>query len=83
MRSFIFELDVRGLNELMKSDEMKAVVNDAAHKIASRAGYGFKANEARGLSFDAICSVVAASKAGQSRQLKDNVLEKAMRGVKV
>ena len=56
-----FVLNLPGLNELMKSGEMQAVLNSAAAQIAGAAGEGYETESAHPLSFAAIASVRAAT----------------------
>lgn len=71
-----FELNLPGLNELMKSPEMQGVLNSAAAQIAGNAGSGEGSVErAHSISFVAIASVRGSNENGD--------LEKAMGGVRI
>lgn len=78
-----FKLALRGLNELMKSGEMQAVLNDAAGRIAGAAGDGYEAEAAHPLSFTAIASVRAATYDSFYDCLENNTLLKALGGVRI
>lgn len=64
-----FELDLHGLNELMKSAEMQAALKEAGNAAASIAGKDY-GTETRVLSFAAIQNVYPAS----AEAAKDNAL---------
>lgn len=83
MSNVKFELNLQGLNELMKSPEMAAVVNDAAARIAAAAGDGYEVEAAHPLSFDNIGSVRAATYEAYYDALENGTLEKALGGVRV
>ena len=70
-----FKLNLPGLNELMKSAPMQAVINEAAAQIAGSAGESAQIETAHPIGFIAIGSV--------SGSKKDNGLEKAMGGAKI
>lgn len=78
-----FELDLAGLNELMKGAEMRAVLNSAANQIASSAGDGYEVESAHPISFVAIAAVHAATPAARRENSEDNTLLKAAGGVKL
>ena len=77
-----FELNLPGLNELMKSGEMQTVLNQTASQIAGRAGDGFEVEGAHPLSFVAITSVRAESAEARRACNQNNALEKAVGGPK-
>lgn len=64
-----FELDLAGLNELMKSAEMQTVLREAGQAALNVAGDGY-GTETRVLSFTAIQNVYPNTKEGA----KDNAL---------
>ena len=89
-----FKLNLRGLNELMKSAEMQGVLNDAAGQIATFANANASPNikEARGgyeiepahpIQYVAVASVKAANFAARLDNSKHNTLEKAVGSVKL
>lgn len=78
---FVFKLS--GLNALMRSAEMQAVVNDAAQRIAAVAGTGYAAETARPLTFDSIASVYADTYAAKLDNSENNTLLKAAGNVKI
>lgn len=83
MSDIRFKLEVRGLNELMKSGEMQAVLNDAAGRIAGAAGDGYDVEAAHPLSFAAIASVRASEYDSYYDCLENNTLLKAAGGVRI
>lgn len=82
MSSVDFELNLAGLNELMKSPEMVAVLESATSQIASAAGPGFGKRVGQG-SYTAIGNVFAENKEAASKAYKDNTLLKALGSAKV
>ena len=78
-----FVLNLPGLNELMKSGEMQAVLNSAAAQIAGAAGEGYETESAHPLSFAAIASVRAATYDSYYDCLENNTLLKAAGGARV
>ena len=83
MSKIRFELDLAGLNELMKSGEMQAVLNSAARQIAGSAGDGYEVEAAHPISFVAIASVRAATSAARRENNENNSLLKAAGGVRL
>lgn len=82
MSSAKFELDVAGLNELMKSEEMQSILEDASSQVAYAAGDGF-GNRVGIASYTAIGNVFAEDKETASKAYKDNRLLKALGSAKV
>lgn len=82
-----FKLNLRGLNEIMKSREMLAVVDSAARQIAGAAngmdGEGYEAETAHALSFDGIGSVRAATREAKEKNAEHNTLLKAAGSVRL
>lgn len=84
MNKITFELDIAGLNAIMKSGAMQSILNQAANQIASRAGVGYEAIEsAHPISFIAIASVRTKTKEAKQKDLKTNTLLKASGSVKI
>ena len=78
-----FELDLPGLNALMKSGAMQAVINDAAGRIAGSAGEGYGIEAAHPIGFVAIGSVFAETRAAKRENSRNNTLEKAAKGARI
>ena len=78
-----FQFNLQGLNELMKSAEMQAILNDAANQMAAAAGEGYEVESAHPISFVAIASVKAATYEARLDNSKNNTLEKAKGSVKI
>lgn len=78
-----FKLNLKGLNELMKSGEMQSILTDAANKIASAAGEGYEVEEAHPLSFAGISSVRANTYDSYYDALENKTLENAAWSVKI
>lgn len=72
-----FELNLKGLNELMKSAEMESALLEAGEAVASAAGsdYGASVHQA---SFVAICNVYPNSEAAAKENYEQNTIEKAV-----
>ena len=71
------ELNLKGLNELMKSPEMEAHLNEVAHEVAQIAGndFGERVHQA---SYVAIANVYPESRNAAKKNYKENVLIKAL-----
>ena len=78
-----FKLNLAGLNALMKSGEMQAVLNSAAGQIAGAAGDGYEVESAHPISFVAIASVRAETYESRKDNSSNNTLLKAAGGVKI
>ena len=72
-----FELNLKGLNELMKSGEMQGCLQSAGAAVANSAGgdYGVRVHQA---SFVAICNVYPDSKRAAKDNYENNTLLKAV-----
>lgn len=75
-----FELNLVGLNELMKSDEMCTALEAAGSAVANSAGseYGHRVHEA---TYVAICNVYPDSKKAAHENYTENTLVKALGSV--
>lgn len=89
-----FKLNLPGLNELMKSAEMKNILNDAAEQIAATANSmaspnikgadeGYVAVPAKDIRFVAVAEVKATNFAARLDNSRHNTIEKAVRSVKI
>lgn len=78
-----FKLDLAGLNQLMKSGEMQAVLNSAANQIAAAAGDGFEVESAHPISFVGIAAVHAETPEAKRENSEDNTLLKAAGSVRL
>ena len=81
--SKVFKLNLKGLNELMKSAAMQSVLNTAASRIAGKAGEGYEIEQAHPISFVAIASVRTGDAASRRDNNKNNTLLKAAGSVKI
>ena len=81
MANVEFKLDLAGLNQLMKSGEMQAILNNAANQIAGRAGDGYEVESAHPISFVAIAAVHARTQEARRDNSENNTLLKAAGGV--
>lgn len=72
-----FELNLKGLNELMKSSEMESALLEAGEAVANAAGadYGASVHQA---SFVAICNVYPNSEEAAKENYEQNTIEKAV-----
>ena len=80
-----FELDIKGLQELMKSAEMQQILNETAASVASKAsmqsgGEDF-GQDVRVASYVAIGTVFPQSEAAAKASFQNNVLEKSLSGL--
>ncbi len=80
MSSVKFKLDINGLRELMKSEEMQAVLEECGQATANSAGrdYGTRVHTA---SFVAIANVYPENRKAAREVFKDNTLLKALGAV--
>lgn len=78
-----FKLDLAGLNQLMKSGEMQAVLNSAANQIAAAAGDGFEVERAHPISFVGIAAVHAETTEARRDNSENNTLLKAAGSVRL
>lgn len=78
-----FEFNLPGLNELMKSAEMKGILDDAAAKIAATAGEGYGVESAHSINFIAIAAVHAETYEAKLDNNKNNTLLHAVGSVKI
>lgn len=76
-----FKLNLAGLNQLMKSNEMQSVLNTAANQIASAAGDGYEVESAHSISFVGIAAVHAKTREARKDNAENNTLLKAAGGV--
>lgn len=74
-----FELDIKGLNELMKSSEMQAALQSAGDAVARSAGSEYAAR-VHTASFVAIANVYPNSKEAAKDNYENNTLIKGIRG---
>jgi hypothetical protein len=72
-----FELNLAGLNELMKSSEMQAHLETASARVAELAGNGF-GHRVGIASYTAIGNVFAEKREAAKKAYKDNTLLKAL-----
>lgn len=78
-----FELNLAGLNELMKSTEMAEVLNTAADQIAAKCGEGYEVERAHPIRFVGIASVRAETIEAKVDNRKNNTILKAAGSVKI
>lgn len=84
---FSFKLNLQGVRELRRSPEMQQIINAAAADVAARAeqmsgGLPFEASVAENKD-RAFATVRAGSIHARNKNRKENILEKALRSVKV
>ena len=80
MSNVDFKLNLPGLNELMKSPEMQAALQDAGNAVSNVAGgdYGVRVHQA---SFVAIANVYPNTKRAAKDNYENNTLVKALGAV--
>jgi hypothetical protein len=71
------KLNSAGIQELLKSSEVSAMVSDIAAGVASNAGAGFEVDVQPG-KFRAIARVKPATKEAENQVYRNNVLLKAL-----
>ena len=85
MNKVDFELDIEGLQELMKSSEMQQILNETATSVAEKArmqtGNEDFGHDVRVASYVAIGTVFPQSEAAARASYQDNVLEKSLSGL--
>lgn len=72
-----FELNLPGLNELMKSSEMESALLEAGEAVANAAGADYSASVHQA-SFVAICNVYPNSEKAANENYEQNTIEKAV-----
>lgn len=75
-----FKLNLQGLNELMKSAEMQAALDDAAERVASVAGEGY-ATSGRTGNYIGFANVYPDDRASAKDNYENNTLLKALGSV--
>ena len=80
MSDVSFKLNLSGLNELMKSEEMQSALLEAGQAVASNAGPDYAA-EVHTASWIAISNVYPDSREAAQENLRDNTLLKALGSV--
>ncbi len=75
-----FELNLAGLNQLMKSAEMQDVLLNAGQAVADAAGEGFEA-EVHQADYVAISNVYPTTNEARKENLENNTLLKAVGAV--
>lgn len=81
--SDVFKLNVAGLNAVMKSPEMQALLTRAAEGIRGAAGDGYEVEPAHPISFVAIASVRTGDFKSRLDNSSNNTLLKAAGSVKL
>lgn len=80
MGKFKFELNLQGLNELMKSPECQALILETGQAVAAAAGEDYEA-EVHTASFVAISNVYPNSRKAAHQNFKENTLLKSIGAV--
>ena len=75
-----FKLDLKGLNELMKSPEMQSILDEAGQQVADIAGEGYEC-ETRPGRYIAFANIFPTTYAAKDDEMKNNTLEKAIRQI--
>lgn len=76
-KKYSFELNLGGLNALMKSPEMVAILDEAGNAVARNAGTGYS-KRTHQASWVAICNVFPNSKEAAKDNYENNTLLKAV-----
>ena len=77
MSNVKFDLNLKGLNELMRSPEMQNCLREAGEAVAQGAGEGFEV-DVHNADFAAVCYVDAKSEEAVKESFKNNTLLKAL-----
>lgn len=72
------ELNLKGLNELMKSPEMASCLQEAGERVARAAGEGYEAKTYTDTKYIAICDVSAVTDKAKKENYEKNTLLKAL-----
>ena len=72
-----FELNLKGLNELMKGPEMQAVLDEKAQQIQNAAGEGYE-HQTYPINWIAVANVYPETKEAHADNMENNTLLKAM-----
>lgn len=78
-----FKLNLRGLNDIMKSPEMQAVIGSAAAQMKAAAGDNYEVETPHPISFIAIASVRTGNYKARLDNSKNNTLLKAAGRTKI
>lgn len=82
MGSVDFKLDIKGLRELMKSQEMQDILTDAGRQCAGNAGQGYD-SRVHTASYVAIANVYPDSEEAAKENSDKNTLLKALGSTRV
>lgn len=77
MASVRFELNLAGLNELMKSDEMQSILETASQRVQNAAGEGF-GHRVGVATYTAIGNIFAENAEAAHKAYEENTLVKAL-----
>lgn len=77
-----FELNLPGLNQLMKSPEMVSILTSAAAQVAAAAGEGYEAN-VKQAEYVALAKIYPVTGKAARANVGNNVLLKALGAAKV
>lgn len=72
-----FELNLAGLNELMKSEKMESCLMEAGRAVATASGVGYE-SDVHKASFVSIANVYPATKEAARKNRKENTLLKGL-----
>ena len=72
------ELNLKGLNELMKGPEIAARVQEVGEAIAQGCGEGFEAKTYTDTKYIAICDISAESPEAKKQNYEENTLVRAL-----
>lgn len=76
-KQVVFELNLKGLNELMKSDEMQAHLSEAGEAVARAAGMGY-ASRVHVADYTAIANVYPDTPEAARDNYENNTLLKSL-----
>ena len=80
MSNVEFELNLKGLNDLMKSDGMQEYLQDAAAQVANNAGHGY-GYDVKIASYEAIAKIYPHDSESARDNSENNTLLKSLQAV--
>lgn len=75
-----FELNIRGLNEVMKSAGMKSYLQDVAGQVSTTAGNGY-GSDVKTASYEAIAKIYPSSAGAAKDNSENNTLLRSLQAV--
>ena len=80
MSRVVFKLDLKGLNEVMKSPGMQQYLQDCASRVSSSAGNGY-GSDVKVATYEAIAKIYPHSKRSADDNAENNTLLRTLQAV--